>query len=124
VPHETVEEDHAKHSPSRFVAFQDYGESTVEYHRKSANHANPPELLHREPDLPRTSRCIELNEVADLTYGQTPSSDQDGTKVDSRTLLQGGKKTNGKSQSGPDRHGTERDEEAIRVVSISKVRRK
>jgi len=90
VPYESVEDDHAKHSPSRFVAFQDNGESTVEYHRKSADHASPSELLHGEPDLPRTSRCIELDEVADLTYGETPGSDQDGIKVYSRTLIQGG----------------------------------
>ncbi len=113
MPHETVEYDHAKHSPSRFVALQDYGESAVEYHRKSGNHADPPELLYRESDLPRPSRCIELDEIADLTYGQTPGSDQDGVKVYSGTLLQGGKNTTGKSQSRPDRHSTERDEKAI-----------
>ena len=97
------------------MAFQDYGESTVEYHRKPTDHTNPSKLLHREADLPRTPRCIELDVVADLTYGQTPSSDQDRIKVDSRTLLHGGEKTNGKSQSRPNRHSTERDEEAVKL---------
>ena len=97
------------------MAFQDYGESTVEYHREPTNHADPSKLLHREADLPRTPRCIELDEVADLTYGQTPGSDQDRIKVDSRTLLHGREKTNGKSQSRPECHGTERDEEATKL---------
>jgi hypothetical protein len=117
VPHQPIEDDHAKHSLSRFVTFQDYRESAVQYHREPAYHADPTELLHREPDLPRTSRCIELDEIADLTYGQTPCTDQDGVEVYPRSFLQGGEETNSKSQGRPDRHGPERDEETTRVVS-------